>query len=137
MTMVTDGLTHLGNLTSLTSLNMAWNCLTVDNARHASVFATGLATLTKLKYLNLAHNRLQDKGLSIMHSEILPNMLELQHLDVGGCFITPSSFRTMEAILRRPGIALKVFKLAGNIITEKDKGELKYVSHMVDIRATW
>ena len=132
LTMVTDGLSKLGGLTKLTSLNLAWNCLTVDNSRHASILKTALITLTQLNYLNLSHNRLQDKGLSILQVDILPHMSLIENLDVSGCFITPSSFSSIEAILRAKESNMKCLKIKGNIMTEHDKNELRYVSHMMD-----
>ena len=132
LTMVTDGLSHLGGLIHLNSINLAWNCITLDNTRHSNIFISAFKPLTEASYVNIAHNRLQDRGLDILHEDILPNMSTLQQLDVSYCFITPASFSTIEGVLRRADTKLKLLRLKGNIFTEAQKHEMRYIARMTD-----
>ena len=136
LTMVTDGLSRLGRLTSLTSVNLAWNCITLDNARHSAIFVAAFAPLQKVHYFNVAHNRIQDQGVKVLHEQIVPKMLALTYLDLSHSFITPASFSVLEALMRRPDTLLKTIRLHGNIMTDHQANELRYVAHMKDLHVT-
>jgi hypothetical protein len=59
-------------------------------------------------------------------------MSTLQQLDVSYCFITPASFSTIEGVLRRADTKLKLLRLKGNIFTEAQKHEMRYIARMTD-----
>jgi len=132
LTMVTDGLSHLGGLVHLESINLAWNCITLDNTRHSNIFIAALKPLCKATYLNLAHNRLQDRGVSILQEDILPGLSNLAQLDLSYSFITPASFNNIEAALRRTDTKLKLLRLKGNIFKDTQRHELRYIARMTD-----
>ena len=103
LTIVADGLLCLGSLVNLTHLDLRNNHIAIDTTRHTSLVVEALSPLTKLQYLNLSQNRVQDQGFSALCNRILPTC-ELEVLDASDAFLTPASFNDMFNLvkLRKP-----------------------------------
>ena len=66
LTIVADGLLCLGSLVNLTHLDLRNNHIAIDTTRHTSLLVEALSPLTKLQYLNLSQNRVQEGLLSLV-----------------------------------------------------------------------
>ena len=130
LTMVSEGFLVINKFVNLTYLDLHANHIAIDNMRHMSLLVDSLEPLKKLKYLNLAENRLQNMGFGALINNVLPGMLDLEALDLSHAFLTPESFTNIFSLVKKREPLIKSITYTGNIIKVEDKSELHYFANL-------
>ena len=141
LTMISDGLGGLSQLSALQLLDLSHNKLTLDLARHHEILRRAISNLPALAGLSLAHNRIQDAGFSTLTEVLLhptQGLPSLRFLDLKKCFISPKSFGLLEHLIKEPSInsrewASEGIQLQENILTNEQMKEISYVAAVRDM----
>lgn len=81
------------------ALDVSRNCFTLDTSAQAKIFRAGLAPLTSLQTLSVAHNKIMDKGCKFVCDIVREHYPELRILDFAGCFLSKGCLPVFEELL--------------------------------------
>ena len=113
------------------SLDLSSNHITADLSSQRVTLESTLTPLKQLKYLNLANNKFQNKGLLCLLQYIKDKMLALETLDVSSCFITsPKCNEIVIKLLKMKTPILKYLILQDNLLLPSDVKELLIFSKL-------
>lgn len=85
------------------ALDISHNCFTLDTAVQCRTFTSALSTLSDLRSLSVAHNKIQDRGCQLVCDIARRFLPKLQLLDLAGCFLTKACFPILHAFLKVDG----------------------------------